>query len=362
MIEDFDFSLLAEPVTEWYKENRRSLPWREDRDPYHIWVSEIMLQQTRVEAVIPYYLRFMRELPDVAALAACPQERLLKLWEGLGYYSRARHMQEAALRITEEFGGAMPSDPQEILSLPGIGPYTAGAVASIAFGRRTPAVDGNVLRVVSRVSGDDSDIKCDSTRKKVVRALTPVMPSDPGTFNQALMELGALLCVPNGAPRCEECPWASFCRARAEGRTAELPVRAKAKRRRIEKRTVLIVRDGEKILLHKRPERGLLAGLYELPNLDGQRTQEEALEFVRSHDLAPLRITELPGARHVFSHVEWEMTGYMVRVADTESFREAGPSDPGYLLVEARTAARDYAIPSAFAAYVGYVNISLGIH
>lgn len=368
MIEDFDFSVLVEPALTWYQEKKRILPWRQNRDPYAIWVSEIMLQQTRVEAVIPYYHRFMKELPDIADLAGCPEDQLLKLWEGLGYYNRVRNMQKAAQVILEEYDGRMPASYEQIVQLPGIGPYTAGAIASIAFGEKVPAVDGNVLRIICRVCEDDSDILKETTKKRVASALQEVMPDSPGEFNQALMEIGALLCIPNGTPRCEVCPWEAVCRSGRSGRYSEIPVKKKAKQRRIEQRTILIIRDGEKILLHKRPNRGLLAGLYEPPNLEGVWSEEEVLEFVRRQQLDPLHIQVLPEAKHIFSHVEWDMIGFMIRVSDVESFQEEGEafarqhsSEPGkdYLLVEVEKVEREYAIPTAFEAYVRYVNISL---
>ena len=243
-----------------------------------------MLQQTRVEAVKPYYERFLKALPDVAALAACPEDQLMKLWEGLGYYNRVRNMQKAAVTVTEEYDGLLPADYGKLLELKGIGSYTAGAIASIAYGIPVPAVDGNVLRILTRVATDDTDIMKQSFRSAVEAQLGEMMreltvPEElrralrdenvPGALNQAMMELGATVCVPNGAPLCEECPWSKMCLARAQGRVMDFPVKSKAKARRIEERTVLVIRDGEKVAIRKRPKKGLLAGLYELPNLSG---------------------------------------------------------------------------------------------
>lgn len=377
MIETYDLAQLVRPALDWFYENRRILPWREGKNPYHIWVSEIMLQQTRVEAVKPYYERFLGELPDIASLADCPEDRLLKLWEGLGYYNRVRNMQKAAREIMERWEGKMPEHYPDILSLPGIGPYTAGAVASIAFGEAVPAVDGNVLRILARASEDDSDILKASTKRRFTEALSAVMPEkEPGDFNQSLMEIGALVCVPNGDPHCEKCPWRDLCLARTHGRIGELPVKKQAKARRIEKKTVCIIRDGERILLHKRPSKGLLAGLYELPNLEGQADEEEAIAFARERGLQPLRVEPLPVAKHIFSHVEWHMTGYMIRVADmgeTGSDRaenadreegsggEAALSPDGYLLVEVEETRKHYPIPAAFEAYARYVDLPIGM-
>ena len=362
MIDTFDLRILVDPALEWFYKNKRDLPWRQGKNAYGIWVSEIMLQQTRVEAVIPYYHRFMGALPDIKTLAKCPEDRLLKLWEGLGYYNRVRNMQKAARVIVEEYGGNMPKTYKEIVSLPGIGPYTAGAIASIAFGEKVPAVDGNVLRILSRVTEDDRDILKESTKKSVTAALQRVMPQAAGDFNQALMEIGALVCIPNGEPKCGQCPWQFCCEAWAHQSYDRFPVKTKAKARRIEDRTVLLIRDGQKILLGKRPGKGLLAGLYEFPNLEGHQGEEEILSFARAQGLEPLRIEKLPEAKHIFSHIEWHMIGYMVQVADVESYYATAegclPSD--YLLVDLDRVQREYAIPTAFEKYAKNVSLKLG--
>ena len=213
------------PLLEWYRDNARRLPWREDPTPYHVWVSEIMLQQTRVAAVLGYYKRFLEEAPDVASLAALPEERLMKLWQGLGYYNRARNLQAAARQIMAEYSGVFPSDYDRIRALKGVGDYTAGAICSIAFGQPRAAVDGNVLRVVARLTGDGSDIAAQATKRKVAQALEQVIPlQSPGRFTQAMMDLGAMVCLPNGAPLCERCPAQGFCVARREGRTGQLQI------------------------------------------------------------------------------------------------------------------------------------------
>ena len=252
------------PLLEWYRDNARSLPWRDDPTPYHVWVSEVMLQQTRVAAVLDYYRRFMAEVPDVAALAALSEERLMKLWQGLGYYSRARNLQAAARQIMEEHGGSFPSDYQAVRALKGVGDYTAGAICSIAFGQPVPAVDGNVLRVVTRVTGDEGDITTPAMKAKVAAHLAPIIPlDDPGAFTQAMMELGATVCLPNGAPLCDTCPARSFCTARLENRVDMLPVKTKKKARRVEERTVWLIFHEGRVALRRRPAKGLLAGLWE---------------------------------------------------------------------------------------------------
>ncbi len=350
-----DKELLKEmeiPLLQWYRKNKRKLPWRDQNNAYYTWVSEIMLQQTRVEAVKPYFQRFIRELPDVPALAECPEEKLLKLWEGLGYYNRVRNMQKAACQVTQNDQGVLPADYEKLRKLTGIGNYTAGAIASIAYGIPVPAVDGNVLRVISRVTKSYEDIMKQSVRRKVEEALLEVMPSDcPGDYNQALMELGAMVCVPNGMAKCQECPLKDICRANLEGRVMELPVKAAKKPRKVEERTVLVIQDGEHVAIRRRSSKGLLAGLYELPNYDGYLQEKEVLELIRSMNLDAVRIEPLPPAKHIFSHVEWRMLGYRVRVAALE---EKYQKD--MIFVNREETRKKYAIPTAFAAYSGCIK------
>ena len=347
---------MIRPLCSWFADQARDLPWRRTRDPYCIWVSEIMLQQTRVEAVKPYYSRFISELPDVRALAACPEDTLLKLWEGLGYYSRVRNMQKAAAVIVQQYDGVFPQDEKLLLKLPGIGPYTAGAVASIAFGRAVPAVDGNVLRVISRLTGSSEDILLDSTKKHITGLLEAVIGStDPGILNQAMMELGALICLPGENCSCSLCPLQDLCVSRRLGITDRIPVRNVKTKRKMERRTILVISDGIHGALRKRPEKGLLAGLYELPGLEGERTEEEVLSYIRSLQLEPVRISKLPDAKHVFSHVTWIMSGYMVLV---EELKEK--SGNGLIIFETAGGETGFAIPAAFEAYAKYLNIKKG--
>lgn len=338
--------LIAEPLLAWYDENRRILPWRENPAPYHVWLSEIMLQQTRVEAVKSYYDRFLRRLPDIADLAAVEEETLLKLWEGLGYYNRARNLKKAAVQIMEEYGGMMPGNYEELLKLAGIGSYTAGAVASIAFGQPVPAVDGNVLRVLSRLRTDDRDILEAGVKKSIEEELRGVIPKDrPGDFNQALMELGAMVCIPNGSPKCESCPWGELCQARIQNRITEYPKKAPKKPRSIEKKTVLVIRYGNLVALRRRPDRGLLAGLYEFPTMEGHCGEEQVITHLRQSGVAPLRIRRLTEAKHIFTHKEWHMIGYSVRIDDLSGMGE-------YVFVEPEKIRDQYPVPSAFAAYM----------
>ena len=306
---------LVERLLQWYPGHHRDLPWRRTRDPYAVWVSEIMLQQTRCSAVIPYYERFLSELPDVAALAAVDDDRLNRLWQGLGYYSRAKNLKRAANEVLSRFSGSMPQTYAALLTLPGIGSYTAGAIASIAFSERVPAVDGNVLRVYARVYADPSDVSDPAVKQRVFDELKAVMPKDAGTFNQALMELGATVCVPNGQPLCETCPLKGLCRARASGTAGLLPNKKPKKPRAVEDRTVFVLLDRGAPLLLKRPNKGLLAGLYELPNTAGTLSTAEAMAWLDAHALTPSGDVRRYAQKHVFTHVEWHMRVYAVSVS-----------------------------------------------
>ncbi len=341
-------SLLGEipaPLLAWYGRSARVLPWRSDPQPYAVWVSEIMLQQTRVEAALPYFQRFLQALPTVKDLAEAPEEQLLKLWEGLGYYNRARNLQKAAQIIVERHGGNVPASAKELCSLPGIGRYTAGAIASIAFGQREPAVDGNVLRVLSRVLLSGADILKEKTKAEFARAISAVLPQDrPGDFNQALMELGATVCLPNGAPRCGACPLAAVCLANKTGRQAEFPQKAEKKARRVEARTVFVLFDrAGRVAVQKRPKTGLLAGLWELPGEDGALSLREAENALRAQGLQVQAIQSAGKAKHVFTHVEWKMEGVAALVEGTLGTAR---------FVTPKELEEEYCLPSAFAAYV----------
>ena len=429
---------IVQPLVKWYRDNKRILPWRDKDNAYYTWVSEIMLQQTRVEAVKPYFQRFITELPDIQSLAECPEEKLLKLWEGLGYYNRVRNMQEAAKTVKDEYNGRLPEDYQALLSLKGIGSYTAGAIASIAYGEKVPAVDGNVLRVISRITESTEDISRQSVRRKIEQQVSQIMPSDcpgdfnqalmelgavicvpngqakcaecpiaftclahrhdkadmipvkapkkartqdnrtvliiqdgectairkieqqvsqimpsdcPGDFNQALMELGAVICVPNGQAKCAECPIAFTCLAHRHDKADMIPVKAPKKARTQDNRTVFIIQDGECTAIRKRPEKGLLAGLYELPNTQGYLKSEDALLYVKELGLDPLYIEELPPAKHIFSHIEWRMQAYRIKVSSLKTTQ-----DKELIFVSKEQSGKQYAIPSAFGAYAKYIK------
>lgn len=348
---------LSGPLLQYYDAGRRILPWREEPTAYRVWVSEIMLQQTRVEAVKPYFARFMEALPDIKSLAEAEEEQLLKLWEGLGYYSRVRNLGKAAKQIVAENSGKMPSTVEELLKLPGIGSYTAGAISSIAYGRVAPAVDGNVLRVMSRIFKDDRDILNTQVKKDWESLLTHTMSKDrPGDFNQAMMEVGAMVCVPNGAPKCHICPFENICQAHLCGEELKYPYKAPKKQRVIEERTILILRDENKTALVKRPEKGLLAGMYEFPILDGHVAEEVVVTYLKERGLDTLWITPLEDAKHIFTHKEWHMKGYMVRV--DELTRGETPAD--WLFVEPKETEKNYPIPSAYARYMKYLQVTVG--
>lgn len=357
VLEDPALYEMVSPIVTWFQKNKRDLPWRNHPDAYRVWVSEIMLQQTRVEAVKPYYERFLRELPTVKDLAEAKEDQLLKLWEGLGYYNRVRNMQKAAQQIMIDYQGQFPDTFEEIRSLKGIGNYTAGAISAFAFGLPKPAVDGNVLRVISRLMGSREDIMKQSVRSKIEEKLEHVIPEGAASdFDQGLIELGALVCVPNGEPKCTECPVAHLCEARKQGMIAEIPVKSKGKARKMEDKTVLIFKDGEKLAIQKRPSKGLLAGLYEFPNQEGHLTMEEVTAYSKKIGLMPVRIKKLEDAKHIFSHIEWHMSGYEIIVDELEKTNEKA-----FLFIHPEEIEKKYSIPSAFEAYTRYAGIKKDI-
>lgn len=326
-------------ITEWYKKHQRPLPWRVEPTPYHVWISEIMLQQTRIEAVIPYYHRFIAELPDIKSLANADEEVLMKLWQGLGYYSRVRNLQKAAKTVCSEYGGELPKEAEKLRKLAGIGDYTAGAISSIAYGQPEPAVDGNVLRVCMRIAGCYEDIMQPSVKKEVSSYLKKVYPigENAGCFTQGIMELGETVCIPNGAPLCDECPVNTVCFALQNEETEKLPIRSEKKARKIEQRTVFVLKHGESYALRKRPPKGLLADLWEFPNIEGTVTQKEIKNMFPA-----VNITELGGAKHIFTHIEWHMKGFLI---------ETSKQLDGYEWVNISDIKKRYAIPNAFRYY-----------
>ena len=345
---------IAPALLDWFYQNKRILPFRTDPSPYHVWVSEIMLQQTRVSAALPYYERFLAALPDIPALAACEEEKLHKLWEGLGYYSRVRNLQKAAKIVCAQYGGQLPADYDALRELPGIGDYTAGAIASISFGLPVPAVDGNVLRVFARLY-DDARLITDPAVKKAftARVMEHQPPEQAGDYNQALMELGALVCVPNGAPLCAACPLHGLCRARAAGTAPTLPRKAAPKARKVAPVTVALVESGGNFLIRQRPEKGLLAGLWEPLLWEGEAlTPGELHEKFTAMGLVceAEAIAPLPEAKHIFSHIEWRMTQYAVPAPPQ-------PAPEGTVWASREQLRTEYTLPGAFKACKKYLGL-----
>ena len=326
---------MADPVVKWYQENKRELPWRKEKNPYHIWVSEIMLQQTRIEAVLGYYERFLSSLPTVKDLAEVDEEKLLKLWEGLGYYNRARNLKKAAQIVQQKHNRNMPKSYQELLDLPGIGEYTAGAIASIAYNEKVPAVDGNVLRVVSRVVLSKKDVLEAKTKKEF-------MPKQAGDFNEGLMELGERICLPNGEPICKQCPLQEICLAKKENLVLDIPVRNVKTKRKKEQKTVFLLEYENQIAIRKRDKTGLLANLYEFPNADKKCTKEELEDVLRNWNLQVNKIEKIGSYRHIFSHVEWDMIGFKIFVKNVNQ---------EFIWVEKQELLEKYPIPGAFSKF-----------
>ena len=305
-----------QPLLAWYDENKRILPWRDKQNAYYSWVSEIMLQQTRVEAVKPYFERFIRELPDIPALAAVEEQQLLKLWEGLGYYSRVRNLQRAAQRVVADFGGVIPADVAALRSLPGVGRYTAGAVASIAYDIPAPAVDGNVIRVASRVMGIRENVGIPSVRRELEEKVDSLVPAArPGDFNQALMDLGAAICVP-GTPNCDVCPLRAHCDAYDAGDAEDLPVLPQKNPPKPFDWDVLLIFSGEKVLMRQRTET-MLHGLWVFPMLPGH--SEHPAELGAQLHLAVRNVRPAGDAKHVFTHQIWRMKLYQMDAPDADA-------------------------------------------
>ena len=330
---------IRKPIVEWYQENKRELPWRKEKNPYYIWISEIMLQQTRIEAVKEYYKRFLEQIPNIQVLAEIEEEKLLKLWEGLGYYNRARNLQKAAKVMQEKYKGQMPRNYEELIQLPGIGEYTAGAISSIAFDEPVPAVDGNVLRVVSRVVGSKKDVLDNKTKKEFTKKLKEIMPKQAGDFNEGLMELGELVCIPNGQPLCEKCPLQEICIAKKENLTDSIPVRNQKIKRKKEEITVFLLEYKGKFAIRKRNKTGLLANMYEFPNRVQKLNKKEIEEVLQNWNLKGSKPQKIGTHHHIFSHIEWDMTGYKIEVTSRND---------EFIWEKKEEILEKYAIPGAF--------------
>ena len=377
----YEYGEIVPYLVDWYEANARILPWRLEPTPYHVWISEIMLQQTRVEAVRGYYDRFLKTLPTIEDLANASEDVLLKLWEGLGYYSRVRNLQKAAKVVVDEYGGNLPASYKELLKLPGIGSYTAGAISSIAFGIPVSAVDGNVLRIAKRLSGSFDDITKASVKKQLEIEFTAITPEDAaGAFNQSLMDLGATICIPNGRPLCEKCPVMHLCMAFKKDLQSQIPVKPKKKGRRIEEKTVFVLECDGKLVLHKRANKGLLAGLWELPNIEGKSSIDKIQDMLKqsSHknEFDDIELISLGEGKHIFSHVEWHMIGFHIKyknseqmerfcgqlmqndsaVVDNSLIKEDLNYLDNYLIIPYEEVIESYALPSAFESYKIWKN------
>lgn len=344
-IETMDIEAFQNDLISWFKEEQRDLPWRKDRDPYKVWVSEVMLQQTRVDTVIPYFNRFLEWFPTLEDLADAEEEKILKAWEGLGYYSRIRNLQSAVKEVREKYNSVVPSTPKEISSLKGVGPYTAGAILSIAYGIPEPAVDGNVMRVLSRILSIWEDIAKPSSRKVFEEAVRKLIShEDPSGFNQALMELGALICTPT-SPSCLLCPVREHCQGFYEGVETELPIKSKkTKQREVQLAAIAFEDNSGKILIHKRPNEGLLANLWEFPNVEIdlplQSEKNHLADYFKQKFGFDMEIDKRIGQiEHVFSHLIWKITVYTGQVT---LFVEETPE---WKFVELNEMAEDYAFP-----------------
>ncbi len=345
-LKETDLKKIVDPLLDWYEKNKRILPWRDQPTPYRVWVSEIMLQQTRVQAVKPYFARFLEVLPTVKSLAESREETYLKLWEGLGYYNRVRNLHKAAKILVEKYGGNLPRSYQDLLKLPGIGEYTAGAIASIAYGIPVPAVDGNVLRVFARLFAIKEDITERTVKQNVTKKIQAILPKErPGDFNQALMELGAVVCLPNGVPDCGNCPMNKLCCAYNTDLVMSIPIKKKKKERLIEHRTVFIIKCEDKIALTKRPDKGLLSGMWELPNVSGTLSEDEIKTEALQYGNGVQEVKELGQTKHIFTHIEWHMTGFEIRLCSPKRIETFIWSDLNHFK-------KEFTFPTAFSYYL----------
>ena len=346
---NYKLNKIVNPFLKWYEKNKRSLPWREDLNPYHVWVSEIMLQQTRIEAVKKYYTRFMKKLPTIQDLSEISEEELLKLWEGLGYYTRAKNLQKAAIQIVTEYDGIMPKTYHELLQLAGIGEYTAGAIASICYNEKIPAVDGNVLRVIARITGNTKNVLLPETKKEITNQIKEILPKQAGNFNQALMELGEIICLLNGTPLCKKCPLHEQCIAYQKKLTSQIPVRIKNIKRKKEEKTVFILLTKDyQLAIEKRTGKGLLSGMYQLPNVQGLLNNREIESTLEQWHLKIDTLYSSKEIKHVFTHIDWNMQGYYLKVVQKNNLFE------WISLPELST---KYPLPTAFQKFIRYIPI-----
>lgn len=342
----------AEKLLHWYDHNARILPWRDEPAPYRVWISEMMLQQTRVEMVIPYFERFLKAVPTVQALADIEEEKLLKLWEGLGYYNRALNLKKAAKMIVEVYGGELPSDPEKLQTLPGIGSYSSGAIASIAFNVKATAIDGNVLRVIARITANKGDITERKVKSEIEERVRAMLPKRVGDFNQALMELGATVCIPNGLPKCSECPVNSLCKGYGQGIASEFPFKTPKKERKILQKTIFIVEYKNQFAIKQRPANGLLPNLWEFPSAERHLSLGECKDYLNQNEIAVNDIKQLNISKHIFTHLEWHMIGYFIAAADISQ-------NSKFTWATKNELKHQYSVPKAFKEYMLFINEKL---
>ena len=338
----------VEAIELWYQQNKRELPWRKDKNPYHVWISEIMLQQTRIEAVINYYQRFMKEIPDISSLATVKEDKLLKLWEGLGYYNRAKNLKKAAIQIEEEYQGNFPSTYEEMLRLPGIGSYTASAISSICFNEKQATIDGNVLRVYTRFYADKRNIDLDKTKKDIRKKIIEILPEDAGEFNEAMMEIGETVCLPNGLPRCKNCPLQEKCQANREKSYFQFPVKSPKRTKKEVKYTVLLLKYDSKIYIQQRKSSGLLENMWEFPNIEGNLSKDKIKKYLQNEKIPYTSIQKFISNTHIFTHQKWNMTSYLIESKKAQK--------EGKELSEIK---KEYAIPTAFQPFLKALELQI---
>lgn len=336
---------ITKPLVNWFQKEKRDLPWRHTSDSYKIWISEIMLQQTRVEAVKGYYERFLQALPTLEDLAKVKEDELLKLWEGLGYYSRAKNLKKCAELLIQNNLKELPHDYIELMKLPGIGPYAAGSIGSIAYQLKTPAIDGNVLRVMTRLHEDDRDILNSKVRKDYFEKLQKIMPDNTRDFTESLMELGALICLPNGVPLCEKCPISFYCQSYKNQTIHKYPVKKKEVKRKIEEKTILILEYNGLYAIQKRPSKGLLASMYEFLNISSNLQESEVKKWLEDKKITDYQIEDFGSAKHIFSHIEWHMKGYRIKCLSKNNL--------DLIWASKEELEKKYSIPNA---YIKYLN------
>lgn len=339
---------IVKPLIKWFQKEKRDLPWRKTNDSYQIWISEIMLQQTRVEAVKEYYKQFLKVVPTLQDLAAIEEDQLLKLWEGLGYYSRARNLQKCAKYLFLQGKKELPRDYEELKKLPGIGPYAAASIGSIAYQLKTPAIDGNVLRVMTRIYEDDRDIMNKKVRDDYFFKLSKIMPENTRDFTEGLMELGALICLPNGNPLCDSCPLSFLCKSFKNKTMLNYPVKKKLEKRKIEEKTILILEYHDKIAIQKRPNKGLLASLYEFYSLEEKYSINQLKKYLKQIKIDYVNIELLKETKHIFSHLEWHMVGYYIHCASVP--------ENSFIWVTKEELETKYSLPTAISIYANNIK------